>query len=341
MDGAQDFVYNKKKEEIKTKAILLPGEILSLTTEAANRLIQAGSPDAALLYLWLLRSGGIYRPAQAIRDLKWEMPRLQAAMDQLALLELAAPFQKQAPVSEKLAAADPPEYSAADINQELQDQTSPFPKLVTEVQKRLGKVLPDSDLKALFTIYDYVDLPAEVILMLVSWCVEEYQRKYHTKRFPRVQNILKEASRWKENGVDTVETAEDYLKNQIHLRAQTSRILSLLHISDRPAIEKEQNYIASWLNMGFSEEAIQMAYERTVLKKTTMNWPYMNSILTNWHRKGFHSEAQIAAGEKKGRSTKAGGSASPKRTPPGEADLRAKENMERLRIFLREQGKEV
>ena len=29
-----------------------------------------------------------------------------------------------------------------------------------------------------------------------------------------------------------------------------------------------------------------------------MNWPYMNSILKRWHQAGFHTAAQVQAGDK-------------------------------------------
>ena len=37
--------------------LLLPGEIVSMTGPAADRLLRAGNGDAALLYLWLLGGG--------------------------------------------------------------------------------------------------------------------------------------------------------------------------------------------------------------------------------------------------------------------------------------------
>ena len=43
--------------------LLLPGDILSMTARAADRLMGAGNGDAALLYLWLLRRGGRLEPA--------------------------------------------------------------------------------------------------------------------------------------------------------------------------------------------------------------------------------------------------------------------------------------
>ena len=63
--------------------LLLPGDILSMTARAADRLMGAGNGDAALLYLWLLRRGGRLEPEAARRALKWDVPRLEAALSAL------------------------------------------------------------------------------------------------------------------------------------------------------------------------------------------------------------------------------------------------------------------
>ena len=55
--------------------LLLPGDILSMTARAADRLMGAGNGDAALLYLWLLRRGGRLEPEAARRALKWDVRR--------------------------------------------------------------------------------------------------------------------------------------------------------------------------------------------------------------------------------------------------------------------------
>ncbi len=67
----------------------LPGGILSMASAAADRLIAAGSGDAALLYLYLLKTGGSYRTAPAARALRWEPGRADAALRLLSGMGLA------------------------------------------------------------------------------------------------------------------------------------------------------------------------------------------------------------------------------------------------------------
>ena len=274
--------------------LLLPGDILSMTARAADRLMGAGNGDAALLYLWLLRRGGRLEPE------------------------------------------GPPEYTAADITRELEDGASSFPGLVNEVQRRLGKILSTSDLKSLYTLYDYLALPAEVICLLVSWCVEEFQRKYGPGRKPRMSQIQKEGFVWRRLGVDTAQAAEAHLKKQALYRSREGEILRLLDQPPRPLVEKEQKKVAAWTDMGFADEVLRLAYEKTVYKKQKMDWDYMNGILCGWHRKNLHTLAEVEAGDRQRRPA-AQPAMQGRPAAPGEADQRVREDLERMREFLRRQ----
>ena len=44
-------------------------------------------------------------------------------------------------------------------------------------------------------------------------------------------------------------------------------------------MEREKKYIAAWDEMGFDDEALRAAYERTIMKKQSLDWSYMNGIL--------------------------------------------------------------
>lgn len=315
----------------------LPGSILSMPAGAADRLLSKGNGDAALLYLHLLKTAGEYQAPQAARALKWEPGRCDAALALLVEMGLARqPELAPTPPPEP----EPPEYSAEDINRELEDPSSAFPALVGELQRRLGKPLSTADLKSLYTIYDFSGLPPEVILLVVNWCVEEYQRKYGPGRMPRLPQIQRKAIRWKERGIDTAEAADAHLKRLAQLRERSAQILALMDIRERPPVAKEKEYIAAWLSMGFPDEAIRLAYEKTVLKKQSLNWAYMNSILRNWHQKGLHTVAEINAAEGRDaprrKAAPGAGATAPQPTVGGEADRRARADMERMRKLMRE-----
>ena len=309
----------------------LPGGVLAMTGQAADRLLKLDSGDAALLYLHLLRRGGL-------EGLKWPEDRVQSALERLRGQGLA-PAELPAPAPPTSQEAPPPEYSTEDIAQALADQASTFPALVGEVERRLGKRLSTADLKNLYTLYDHLALPAEVILMLVGWCIDETARKYGPGRKPFLSQIKKEGFSWARLGVDTMERAEERIAALTRLRGREGEVLRLLDISPRPLVQREKDYIAAWDGMGFDDEALRMAYERTVLKKQSMDWGYMNGILRRWHEKGLHTAAAVRTGDRDPRPVRAGGvqKAAP---PPADQERRAREDMERMRRLMEQMKQE-
>lgn len=302
-----------------------------MTVQTADRLLKLDSGDAALLYLHLLRRGGT-------AGLKWSDARLHGALEGLRSLGLAPGEALPAP-EPSAPEPPPPEYSTEDITQALADNSSTFPALAAEVERRLGKRLSAADLKNLYTLYDHLALPTEVILLLVGWCIEETARKYGPGRKPFLSQIRKEGFSWARLGIDTIERAEERIEKLTRLRSRESEVLRLLDITPRPLVQREKDYIAAWDEMGFDNEAIRMAYERTVLKKQSMDWGYMNGILRRWHEKGLHTAAAVRTGDRDPRPIQAGGARKPAAPDPGQ-EQRAREDMERMRRLMEQMKQE-
>lgn len=316
-------------------ALLLPNEILSMSAQAARLLVESGDGDGALLYLALLERGG--DPAQAAAALRWGEERLAPAWARLSALGLAQPRDSvSAPVPRE--DSRPPEYGRAEIAAAMEREPG-FRGLCRELEGLLGRVLSDSDLRCLYTMYDYLALPAEVILLLAGWCVRRDRRqKNNPAASPRLPQIQKEAFRWKRLGVDTLERAEDYLRRQEAVDGREWAVLQAVGVTERrPAVEKEREYIAAWVGMGLSDELIRMAYERTVFQKNAMNWPYMNKILTSWHGAGYQTPQQVEAGDKPPRRTAAPVAARPRDFQPSQE--RIQKNNDWLDKFLEQQQK--
>lgn len=306
---------------------LVPGEILALSGEAADRLLKLDSGDAALLYLCCLRRG-------STAGLSWPEERLRPALEKLRSQGLAPQESgTAAPAPAPVPDDAPPQYGLEDISAALSDTRSSFPDLCDEVERRLGRKLSANDLKELFTLYDHLALPAEVILLLVSRCCEDAERRHGPGRKPTVPQIRREGFIWARQGLDTVELAEAHLRRLDRLQSREAQILRLLDIPARPLVERERSYIEAWDDMGFQDDAIRLAYERTVLKKQTMNWGYMNAILRRWHEKGLHTAAAVRAGDR-GPAPVRG--AAPVRTDRAAENRRAREDMERLRRMMDE-----
>jgi len=311
-------------------ALLLPNEILSMSAQAARRLVEAGEGDCALLYLALLESG---EPQKAGRALHWGQEKLSAVYARLAELELVAAERTPAPENEpeKL-----PQYSREDLLHALEGEPD-FCALYREVERLLGRTFSDADLQSLYTVYDGMALPAEVILLLVSYMIRTVRRQSGKPgAMPRMIQIRTEASRWKRMGLDTVEAAEEHLRRQELVDRREGEILTIAGIREnRAARERERKYITQWVELGLSNDMIALACDRTVTQKGQMNWSYANQILNSWHRSGWQTREQVEAGDKPA-SRRTAGRKQPDYQPSAQ---RIQQNSDWLDEFLKTQGK--
>ena len=262
----------------------------------AEALIAAHDGDVALLYIYLCRRGG-EDLEQAARELCRTMGEINAAWEKLQRMGLLPGEQGPQGKAEQAARPAPaeelPEYETEDLVRRSREDAG-FSAIVTEAQKVLGHVLSSSDLKRLFGIYDYLALPPEVILMLLNHCVGISQGRRPSMRF-----IEKEAYVWANREILSLEQAEEYIRSSRQRREDMGRIKESLGIRGRELTATEQKYVASWLDLGFGEDCISVAYDRTVTNTGALKWNYMNKILLSWHEKGIHDILQLE--EKEGR----------------------------------------
>ncbi len=254
-----------------------------------RRLLGAASGDAALLYIYL-KSGN--DPKQAVTDLRMTETRLSCAMATLRQLGLWAE-EKPLPI----APGERPAYTERDV-MEAMDAEPSFRSLYGEIQRRLGKALNTEELKILLGFVRYLGLPGDVICVLVSYCQERARRK-GSLRAPSLRTIEKEAYLWAEQGIDTMEEAAAYIQTQNVYHSRLSGLCRLLQIRGRSLTAAEERYARAWLDMGFDDGALTMAYERTCLNTGGLSWAYMNKILLRWHEAGLHTADAVRSGDRK------------------------------------------
>ena len=316
-------------------ALLLPNEILSMSAQAARRIVESGDGDGALLYLALLECGGDGEKAAA--RLRWGEERLRPVWDRLADQGLVRPKGETPPPPPK-ADDRPSEYSRAEITA-AQEREPVFRSLREEMEKRLGRLFTDNDLRCLYTMYDHLGLPPEVILLLTGWAVRrERRQKNNPSACPRMPQLQKDAFRWKRLGLDTLDRAEDFLRREEGVDQREWAILEAVGIAEwRPAVGREREYIAAWVDMEIGDELIRLAYERTVYQKGAMNWPYMNRILQSWHQAGYQTAAQVEAGDRPPRRQSRPANKPARDFQPSQERIR--KNNDWLDQFLEEQEK--
>lgn len=254
-----------------------------------RKLLGAASPDAALLYLYI--QGG-NSPDSAEAALHISPARLSCASATLRQLGLW-PEEKRT----HIVPGERPAYSEEDVLSALEKDKA-FVSLYGEVQQLLGRTLNTEELKILLGFVRYLGMPADVVFMLVCYCRDRLRQR-GSSRNPSLRAIEKEAYAWAEQGIDTMEEAAAYIQAQNIRASRMHRLMELLQIRGRNLTPAEERYAQSWLDMGFEEAVISMAYERTCLNTGGLNWAYMNKILQRWHQQGLHSVQAVQNGDRK------------------------------------------
>ena len=272
------------------------GEDFRALMAEAEQIIAAHDGDVALLWLCLRRdpSCGLEDAARALCRTRAEM---EAAHEKLCRMGLAEAPEREAPPEKRPASAkapklqpaeELPEYTARDLAVRSRED-SRFAALVTEAQRALGRILSTSDLKRLFGLYDYLALPPEVIMMLLNYCVAGAA----AGNPPSMRQIEKEGYVWANREILTLEQAEEYIASSQRRREKLTQFAELLGIKGRALSPTENKFLSSWLEMGFDDELIEMAYDRTLTNTGGLKWGYMNGILKSWHEKGLHTPADV------------------------------------------------
>ncbi len=263
---------------------------LKVSQGDVQKLLAAASPDAALLYLYL-KCGNA--PENAGTDLQMTTSRLNCAGATLRQLGLMPDERPSA-----IAPGERPSYSETDVL-EAMDGDSSFRGLYGEVQRLLGRSLNTEELKILLGFVRYLGLTPDVITVLVCYCKDRARQK-GSFRNPSLRTIEKEAYFWAERGIDTVEAAAAFIREQNIRNSRLYRLMSILQIRGRALTAAEERYAQSWLDMGMEEEVITMAYERTCLNTGGLNWAYMNKILQRWQEQGLRTAEDVRNGDRKG-----------------------------------------
>lgn len=262
----------------------------TIQKENMHKLLCAGSGDAMLLYCYLACGND---PMNAAGELHLNEGRLSCAAATLRQLGLLA---EKKPTVELT--GERPRYTEQDVIGAM-NSDGDFRALYGEVQRVLGRSLNTEELKIVLGFVRYLGLPVEVVSVLISYCRDK-ARQRGSLRNPSLRTIEKEAYFWAEQGIDTMEEAAAFIHRQNVRRSRLGRIMELLQIRGRSLTAGEERYAQGWIDMGFEEEAISMAYERTCLNTGGLSWAYMNKILTRWHEAGLHTAGEITTGDQKG-----------------------------------------
>lgn len=255
-----------------------------------EKLIDAHDGDVALLYIWLSRRGR-FDADDAARELCRTSSEIAKAHEKLVRMKLgqapAAAAEIKLPPVEEL-----PEYTSEDVVRRSKEDSG-FQAVIAQARNKLGRNLSTADMKTLFGIYDYLALPADVIFMLIGYCIDVFAEKYGPGRLPSMRSIEKEAYSWANKEIITIEQADEYIRASAQRRSRAGELKAAMGLGSRVLTPTERKYMTSWFDMGFDNEAILIAYDRTVTNTGALKWGYMNKIMLSWQEKGIHTAEDV------------------------------------------------
>ncbi|MBQ9097187.1 MAG: DnaD domain protein [Clostridia bacterium] len=169
-------------------------------------------------------------------------------------------------------------YSCAEESMEIKE-------MFAISEKILGKHLSSTDINVLYSLYDYYRLPADVIPMLLMYCVKIGKKS--------MRQIEKVAQEWVDKGIDTLERTEKHIKKMERYNSKLNKVKSALGVCDRAFTPTEEKYIGTWIGqMNMSVELIAYAYDITVVNTGKLSVKYMDKILADWYENGIKTPRQ-------------------------------------------------
>ena len=266
---------------------------------AADRLIAAHDGDMALLYIYVCRTGcrDLEKAAGVLCRTLQDMRAAEEKLRRLGLWDDAANGSAPGPAAAEparvLPADELPQYTAQEIAR-LAAASPGFEDIRSEATMIKGKQLTSHELSVLIGLKEHLGMPPEVVLELLHYCAEKAEAQRPGSR-PGFRMIEQEAFHWANLEILTFEQAEEYIRRQRERSSALGRVQDLLSLRGRALTKPEREYIQAWLDMGFADDAITLAYERTVIKTGSLKWAYMNAILNRWHAAGLHDRKAVEA----------------------------------------------
>lgn len=250
-----------------------------LEEEEALSLLEEGfSSEEVLAALAFWRGCGIFK-ADTKRAVKKGIVKKPIAR--------ATPVVEEEPAKKVIDADEAPFYSSADLARAASDQPD-FKNLVAFAEQRLEKVMNTSELARLYSFLDYLKMPLDVVILVIEDCAARDKKS--------LRYITKVLTSFQDEGIDSFEKAEAYFVSRNESQTYENKIKKLFGLT-RKLTKSEEECIATWrTTFRFSDEMLDLAYEKTVAAAKNPTIKYMHKILENWHADGFTTPADVDGG---------------------------------------------
>ena len=195
--------------------------------------------------------------------------------------------------------------------------------LFREAQTALGKTIGYDGQSVLIMMYDSYGLPVEVILMAIEYAVSQGKASF--------SNIARIGKKWSELEIDTLEGAMEYIEEHNVVNEVWHKLRLLTDITNKRPTQKQFGYLTAWIKeYGYDANMILYAYEECIERTGKMSIPYMDKIITSWHKNGVKTPLDIAEERKKWQESQKKTSAKKEKEKPGHEKREASYDIDRF-----------
>lgn len=175
-----------------------------------------------------------------------------------------------------------PNYSDAQIKQLTEMEEVKW--IMNTVERLLERLLKPADVQLVLFLYESVGFSAELIFYLYEYCISKNKRN--------VSYIEAVAISWAENGINTVEKAEQTTSAYNNNYNAVNKAFGL----NRAPGTIEKRYMHRWFHeYGFDIQIIEEACNRTMLATAKPDFKYADKILETWKKNGVSCLKDITA----------------------------------------------
>lgn len=287
------------------------GAMFGVPCAVVDQYIKLATPSQIKVLLYLLRYPGLAVQTEQIAKalsigtelveeamLFWQQTELFTASEagasmqsQPAPVVMPAPSASSpVPAVEKPAMVVAVQRSSSEVNltpseiaAELQ-KNSGMLELFRMAEQLIGEPLTHMQQRALLWQYEYLSIPGDIILTVLSYCWSMGKNSINYEE--------KLIYSWWNQGLTTMQQINDAIVQDQNSRSFYSLAARTLDMN-RPPTAKQKEYFDRWQAMKIPMDLIRYAYEKTVEQTDKLSMPYMNKILETWAAAGYQTREDV------------------------------------------------
>lgn len=157
--------------------------------------------------------------------------------------------------------------------------------LFKQSEQLYSRPLKPMERRTLLYIYEFYNLPIDVILMVIDFCI-----RYNKP--PR--QILSICEKMSDNNITTHEQAEKEIQILTERYTIESQVRHCFGIYDRKLSVNEKNLINKWFSeYNFKINMIRLAFNKCIDSIGKLSFQYINKILFNWKKENIKTPEDL------------------------------------------------